>query len=69
MEFKSQAHQQVYEKLPLDPQLFGTFAFAREDVPSFGLAVGSAFVRWVSFPGEMMMPPLLPAPMWSPGWR
>ena len=25
--------------------MFGTFAFAREDVPSFGLAVGSAFVQ------------------------
>lgn len=46
MEFKSQAHQQVYEKIaPWIRELFGTFAFAREDVPSFGLAVGSAFVQ------------------------
>ncbi len=46
MEFQTDAHKQVYEKIaPWIKELFGTFSFAREDVPSFGLAVGSAFVQ------------------------
>ncbi len=46
MEFQTAAHQTTYEKLvPWVNKLFGTFAHAREDAPTFGLAVGSAYVQ------------------------
>jgi hypothetical protein len=46
MDFKSDAQKQVYEKIaPWMGEIFGTFVMAREDAPTFGLGLGSAFVQ------------------------
>lgn len=45
MEFKTDMQKQVYEKLQgWVKELFGAFARQREDLPAFGIMVGSAYV-------------------------
>jgi len=44
MEFRSEAQRACYEKIaPWVKEIFGEFAVARSDRPSFGVVVGSAF--------------------------
>jgi hypothetical protein len=54
MEFKTPAHQAIYEKVKqLVAELFGEMASARDDRPTFGIQFGSAWVQtWVSAWGD-----------------
>jgi hypothetical protein len=46
MDFKSPAQQAVYERIkPWMKEIFGDFAQVREDVPAFGVFVGSALAQ------------------------
>lgn len=46
MEFKSQAQQACYERIaPWVKEVFGAFASEREDVPVFGVMVGSVLAQ------------------------
>jgi hypothetical protein len=46
MNFDTEAQKATYEKiLPWVKELFGIFVKVQEDVPSFGLNIGSAFVH------------------------
>jgi hypothetical protein len=46
VDFKSPAQQQVYEKIkPWIKEIFGDFAQVREDIPAFGVFVGSALAQ------------------------
>jgi hypothetical protein len=49
MEFESDAQKETYEKIkPWMSEIFGEFAMAREDSPSFGIMIGTAFTQtWV----------------------
>lgn len=51
MQFHSEAHKAVYEKIgPWMKELFGEFARAREDTPVFGVLVGSALAHVAVYP-------------------
>lgn len=51
MEFANETQRACYEKiLPWMKELFGTFAGRREDVPEFGVWVGSALARTAVLP-------------------
>jgi hypothetical protein len=44
MEFKTEAQKQVYEKItPWMKEIFGEFAVPRENLPNFGIRIGSAY--------------------------
>lgn len=46
MEFQTDAHKEVYEKInPWIKELFGAFVFPREDAPIFSVMVGSALAQ------------------------
>jgi hypothetical protein len=51
MEFKTAAQKECYEKIaPWVKEIFGTFVFAREDVPAFVVTVGTAMAQVGPFP-------------------
>jgi hypothetical protein len=54
MEFKTPSQQAIYEKLvPLMKDLFGEMSKARDDRPTFGVRMGSAWVQtWVAAWGD-----------------
>lgn len=54
MDFKTPAQQGIYEKVAsLVRELFGEMASPRDDRPSFGIRMGSAWVQtWVSAWGD-----------------
>ena len=54
MEFKTPAQQAIYEKVgPLMKELFGEMVSTRDDRPTFGVRMGSAWVQtWVSAWGD-----------------
>lgn len=46
MEFQNQAQRDCYEKIrPWVKELFGAFGMAREDLPVFGVVIGSAMAQ------------------------
>jgi hypothetical protein len=51
MEFRTQAQKACYEKIaPWMKELFGEFAFARDDAPVISVVVGSAVAQTAVFP-------------------
>ena len=51
MEFQNDTQKEVYEKIkPWMKEIFGEFAYEREDSPSFGIMVGSAYTQVGVFP-------------------
>jgi hypothetical protein len=51
MEFDSDTQKEVYEKIkPWIGEIFGEFAVAHEDGPTFGIMVGSAYTQVGVFP-------------------
>ena len=51
MEFQSDAQKETYEKIkPWMKEIFGEFATMREDSPTFGILVGSAYAQTGVFP-------------------
>lgn len=51
MRFDTNAQKQCYEKiLPLMKEMFGDFAGQREEIPEFGVLVGSAFAQTAIYP-------------------
>jgi hypothetical protein len=46
MEFESEVQKEIYEKIkPWMTEIFGEFATAHEDTPTFGIMVGSAYTQ------------------------
>ncbi len=51
MEFVNPAVQAAYERIaPMMKELFGEFASANEETPSFGISMGSAYAQTVVYP-------------------
>jgi hypothetical protein len=51
MEFKTEAQKSVYEKVaPMVREIFGEFAQERDDIPQFGVLMGSSITRITVIP-------------------